>query len=95
MHLFNDDDEGYLQWLMENPGGYVLNLREVADPNYVVLHRASCTTISSGREAGACTSRNYRKAVASNAAALSKVAREQGRVDGLFSKVCLRCKPLR
>ena len=34
---------------MNNPNGFVLNVRRVADPEYVVLHHASCSSISTDR----------------------------------------------
>ncbi len=53
---FLDDDEGYLSWIATNPDGLVLNVRRMADPNYVVLHRANCGSISTDkREPGAYT----------------------------------------
>lgn len=46
MVTFEDDDGAYLRWIKEHPEGYVLNVRRTPDPNYVVLHRASCTLIT-------------------------------------------------
>ena len=48
MHKFSNDDEGYLGWLAANPDGFVVNVRQVAGPNYAVLHRATCRTIGDG-----------------------------------------------
>ena len=41
---FRDDDEGYLGWVSQNPGGWVLNKDTAERP--LKLHRASCDTIS-------------------------------------------------
>ena len=53
MQEFVDDDEGYLGWIAANPTGFVLNLRSGPSHNYMVLHRATCWSISSSRIAGA------------------------------------------
>jgi hypothetical protein len=46
VELFRDNDEGYLAWLAAHPTGFVLNLARTPRPNYLILHRASCRTIS-------------------------------------------------
>ena len=43
---FNIADKTYLKWLVENPTGFVLNTRKTFDPNYIVLHKASCHTVT-------------------------------------------------
>jgi len=89
-----EDDETYFHWLSLHPDGYVLNLRRRGDPDYVVLHRATCPLIASrGRAAGAYTARGYRKAASTSLAALASVARCHGRADGSFSRRCRRCAP--
>ena len=93
MVLFTDDDDGYLCWTKNHPAGYVLNLRTLPDPAYVVLHRASCGVIAASRSSGAYTCRGYRKAVSDELGELSDFARKEGRSDGSFSKHCGLCKP--
>ncbi len=91
---FLDDDEGYLSWIAANPDGLVLNVRRMTDPNYVVLHRASCGSISTDkREPGAYTTRGYRKVCAASVAELQLAAKREGRRDGSFSKRCGLCQP--
>lgn len=46
IEIFKDDDRGYLQWIHEHPNGYVLNTDGLISPGYMILHRASCLTIS-------------------------------------------------
>ena len=90
---FRGDDCSYLEWLQTHPNGFVVNLHRVQDPNYVVLHRATCPTISNTKHApGAYTERAYIKACAETVAELAAVARVQGRADGSFSKRCGRCR---
>lgn len=91
---FCNHDEGYLLWIATNPDGFVLNVRRVADPDYVVLHRASCHSISDdSRAPGAYTTRGYRKICAASVAALQLAAKREGRGDSSFSKRCGLCRP--
>lgn len=91
---FANDENGYFAWLIAHPTGYVLNVRKDADPDYVVLHHASCGSISSRKMAdGAYTCRNYRKWCADNLSDLQTAAKREGRHDGSFSKRCGMCKP--
>lgn len=43
---FIDDDAGYLAWINNSPAGYVLNCNRQPKPNYLMLHRSTCHTIS-------------------------------------------------
>lgn len=36
----------YRAWVKENPSGYVLNTHRVPSPNYLILHKADCQTIT-------------------------------------------------
>jgi hypothetical protein len=93
VHFLNDDP-GFLAWTAANPNGFVLNVRRRPDPNYVVLHRATCKSISNERHApDAFTGRGYRKICASSVAELQKAAQSEGRSNGSFSKRCSLCQP--
>ena len=46
VQIFRDDEEGYLAWLAGHPAGFVLNVNRSPRPNYLILHRATCRTIS-------------------------------------------------
>ena len=93
MAKFTDDDRGYLHWIMENPDGFVVNVGRGERPGYAVLHRSSCSSISSHREDGAYTARGYKKVVSDDIIKLREYVRSIGRVDGSFSKQCGRCQP--
>jgi predicted nuclease with RNAse H fold len=43
---FQDDDAGYVAWQAANPGLYVINAERSLNPYNLVLHRATCRTIS-------------------------------------------------
>jgi hypothetical protein len=91
---FSDNDIDYLAWTKSHPNGFVLNVRRNPDSEYVVLHRASCPTISNEKQTpGAFTGRSYRKYCADNVADLRVAAALEGRLDQSFSKKCSRCNP--
>lgn len=46
MNCFRDDDKGYMQWVKTNLNGFVVNTPRQPDPNYLMLHRATCHTIT-------------------------------------------------
>lgn len=43
---FIDNDDGYLNWIKANPTGYVVNCDRYPRAAYLVLHRATCRSIS-------------------------------------------------
>ncbi len=44
---FHDGDSGFLAWLQDHPGGYVLNSHRNPRPSYLVLHRSGCRHLTS------------------------------------------------
>ena len=50
MRIFEDDDTGYLAWVESHQHGFVVNTFRKPDPRYLMLHRATCGTIT-GRPA--------------------------------------------
>ena len=58
---FRGDDDGYLGWIAEHKGGWVVNANSNPKPDYLQLHKAWCPTISDPRRAGAYTERQYIK----------------------------------
>lgn len=93
MHHFANDDASYLNWIAENPGSFVLNVERSPRPGYLILHRATCTTIAKPRDDGAYTDRKYQKVVATDLNELRGYARRVGRSDGSFSRACGHCQP--
>jgi len=94
MIRFCNDDLSYLAWTTAHPSGFVLNVRSSPDPDYVVLHRADCKSISNSQQTpGAFTGRNYRKICAASVVELRLAAKREGRSDGSFSKRCGICRP--
>ena len=96
--VFDSDEAGYLNWLAAHPEGFALNRRRRESPNYLVLHRATCWTISTyakNARGDAFTGRGYLKVCATDIESLRKYAKsEGGRPDGSFSSECAICHPL-
>ncbi len=93
--LFDGDDSSYLQWLQSNPHGYVVNMRRRFDPDYVVLHRAGCSSITRypmmDKNPGGFTERNYRKLCGASIASLQGHLSEITNKRQPFSKRCSLC----
>jgi hypothetical protein len=95
----NRDGEGdspYLQWLSNNPAGWVVNTRRTLDPEYMVLHRTSCHAISrqtSQMGGNPFTGRSYIKVCSSEPGDLLLWIIGHGGSD--FSQRCSFCQPKR
>ncbi len=89
MELFEDDDEGYLQWVETNPDGFVLNCERRPSASYLLLHRALCGTIRTERRTNYTTT-DYIKVCALDKQELEAWAVQN--TGGRF-KVCQLCKP--
>jgi hypothetical protein len=88
---FKDDDIAYLRWLNMHPDGYVVNTTRNKSPDYMVLHRASCQSISqysSIAKPGGFTERGYIKVCADQLNSLKSWVRRSGCPNGTFSSEC-------
>lgn len=98
LSFFDNDEVGYRGWLTGHPAGFVLNRRRRQSPDYLVLHRATCWTISTYSKAAhgdAFTGRGYVKVCAVDIESLKGYAKNEcGRPDGSFSSECVICRPL-
>jgi hypothetical protein len=60
-------DVAYIAWRAAHPEGFVVNILARSNPDYFVIHRTMCKTITPGssrnNEPGAFTERTYRKVV--------------------------------
>ena len=43
--IFINDDKAYLQWLIKNPNGFIINSFLHPSKDYLILHRSSCWSI--------------------------------------------------
>jgi hypothetical protein len=84
-----DDDFGYLQWLRDRPGTFVLDTERRPSRSYVVLHRTSCPTISGPTKTGGWTTRML-KVCATTFEELESWCQYQVGADPTH---CPQCKP--
>jgi hypothetical protein len=61
MQRFVDDDRGYLYWLDDHPDGFVINTGRTPSATYLMLHRASCGTITGKPARGTTFTGEYAK----------------------------------
>jgi hypothetical protein len=86
-----DDDRAYLGWLVSHPNGFVVNAARTPSPDYLVLHRATCGTISGMPARGnRWTTGEYLKVCSEDRADLERWAHNQ--VGGTLHP-CGTCKP--
>ena len=86
---FIDNDEDYLQWVKTHFNGYVVNSYRNPTPSYLILHCATCGSISSEKIRNYTTT-SYIKTCSEDRAELEDWARNT--VDGQLSEcsICLR-----
>jgi Family of unknown function (DUF6308) len=86
--VFRDDEAGYLAWLEAHPHGFVLNAARSPRPDYLILHRASCRTISGQPTRGDVWTGPYIKVCADGEAAIE---RWTAATVGAAPRRCLVC----
>jgi hypothetical protein len=84
---FRDDDAGYRSWLYANLGGFVVNAAQRPAPGYLVLHRATCETITPTPDKA--WTKDYSKVCSGDRYELEAWARSLG---GRL-RTCERCDP--
>jgi hypothetical protein len=89
VQLFRDDDEGYVAWLSAHPHGYVLNVARRPRPDYLVLHRASCRTITGRPPRGGLWTGPYIKVCSDDEL---QIAAWTGREVGAPPRRCAVCR---
>lgn len=87
---FVDDEAGYAGWLRAHVAGYVLNCHRQPQASYLVLHRATCHTISGIPARGLSWTVDYAKVCSDSATSLSAWALEK--TKGSVSR-CGVCSP--
>ncbi len=91
MIIIINDDEHYLRWIYENPNGFVVNALNPPSPKYLILHRSSCSDISSPKRSN-WTTKDYLKICSNDVDELNEWASK-----GIGGKLapCQRCKPVK
>ncbi len=87
---FVDDDVAYLQWVANNPEGFVVNCDRQPRAGYLKLHRATCYTIIGNPARGERWTTLYRKVCSLSRQELEKWSNKN--VGGLLSS-CELCNP--
>jgi 5-methylcytosine-specific restriction protein A len=91
VQYFIDNDQGYLQWIKNNPTGFVLNTGPTEASTYTMLHRSSCDHIA---EYEGLTNTGSRSKVCSNdASELYDWCRDNRPAIGRFHSQCKSCTP--
>ena len=90
MVTFVDDDQKYLAWVADHPGRYVVNCRRTPAPDYLMLHRASCKSVSKSTRSN-WTTGQYIKVCSEDIDDLRRWAADQ--VGGSLQP-CQTCSPL-
>jgi hypothetical protein len=88
---FQDDDDGYLEWVSTHPNGFVLNCERHPKPDYLFLHATSCHSITRLQPAGRRWTKSYVKVCSDSVSDVEAWVRENV-VDGLTAP-CPICSP--
>lgn len=90
MDTFIHDDDGYLAWLHGHPNGFVINCGAPPVASYVILHRASCRTVTGTPTSGARWTASYQKVCATTVNELDAWSMDK---VGVHPKRCGICAP--
>jgi SAM-dependent methyltransferase len=93
---FVNDEAGYLAWLADYPDGFVLDAMRNENPDFMMLHRASCVRVNDyapEEKWGGFTEHRRIKVGGSSVGSLREWVRHHGREDGSFSSTCAICDP--
>jgi hypothetical protein len=88
--VFKDDDTAYLEWLSRHSNGIVLNCERSPRASYLILHRATCGTITGKPARGVVWTGPYLKACAASKEAL---ANWSALATGGTPQGCKLCRP--
>ena len=89
MQHFVNNDTGYLRWVESFPHGYVVNCYRRPSPTYLMLHRATCQSVTTDKQTN-YTTRDYSKMCSEDLPELEKWATDT--VRGELTP-CRQCQP--
>ena len=90
MQSFLDDESGYLRWLESSPNGFLINSNRNVNSTYLMLHRATCRTISGTPSRGKDWTKNYVKVCSNDLEELAAWAKDE--IQGSIVR-CGICRP--
>lgn len=96
--IFEDDDKGFLEWMREHPGSFVLNTRRRRSHPNCVIHRAGCPHLQGIRNApdrGTLTGAPVVKVVAATVDALMEYVMTERSALRVMVKRCRSCDAIR
>lgn len=85
---FREDDEGYLDWVRQNPEGFVINSGPQPGNAVRILHRADCGTITGKPAKGGRWTYQYKKVCWPDRAGIDRWAQ---RTEGGSLRLCGVC----
>lgn len=98
MEQFISNEEGYLNWISDNPNGYVINTTKKVAVEYYVLHNSTCRSISDSENhsRGAFTENKYIKVCSNRLPELEGwlLNRNPKLMHDIKELQCRQCKPL-
>jgi hypothetical protein len=89
MHTFIKDDAGYLDWIRNNPSGFVINSHRFPKSSYLNLHCSICPSIRTSKRSN-WTTRSYIKICSNDREELTKWTTEN---FGRLPHLCGICNP--
>ena len=84
--LFQDDDDGFFDWIEGNPDGYFINCERNPKPTYLVLHRPQCPHFKGAPELH--WTKGYVKVCSESRAELEDWARDTVGGDVTLCRTC-------
>jgi hypothetical protein len=88
MQTFVDDDQGYLQWIQASPRGFVINCMRTPSSGVLMLHKATCWTITGEPSRGRRWTDQYIKVCSLDKNELSQWARNEVGKEVRKCKIC-------
>ncbi len=93
MRKFVDDEKAYLDWIQNNPNGYVVNTNRKPNKKYLMLHKAVCSSISTSF--GNYTTHEYIKFCSLNLEKLENWAYNEVKGELTPCGMCFRSKKVK
>jgi hypothetical protein len=91
MPVFDNADADYVRWVDAHPGGYVINTYRKPHPDYLILHRATCKSISRTAEPPVrWTTSDFLKICALKIVEIDAWCQQE---TGVPSQPCGQCRP--
>ena len=91
VQVFINNDHDYLQWMADNPNGFVVNTGRTKRSTYTSLHTSGCTHIVEYE--GLANTKSRAKVCSNDPDELYYWCQENRPAIGRFHHLCTSCKP--